>query len=155
LVENGYESAGKHREIARFFHNFSPETLSRKRYNHGASFDGSALHDRIISEHGGPDGIRDRNGVESALARPKKLAAYENPDAAALAAAYAYGLARNHGFVDGNKRIACVAARVFLADNGFRLVFDPLEAVRTIETLAAGRMTEAELAEWFSARIEA
>ncbi len=63
-----------------------------------------AIHDRQLAEHGGPDGIRDKGLVESALARPQNLAAYESRDAADLAAAYAYGLARNHGFVDGNKR---------------------------------------------------
>ena len=80
-----------------------------------------AIHDRQLAEHGGLDGIRDRGGVESALARPRNLAEYGEPDAAALAAAYAYGLLRNHGFADGNKRTAWVAARLFLADNGCKL----------------------------------
>ena len=67
-----------------------------------------AIHDRQLAEHGGRDGIRDRAMVESALARPAHLAHYGNPDAADLAAAYAYGIAKNHGFVDGNKRTAWV-----------------------------------------------
>ena len=108
-----------------------------------------AIHDRQLAEHGGADGIRDRNAIESALARPLNLAAYGNPDAADLAPAYAYGLASNHGFLDGNKRTAWVAARLFLADNGQRLEFDPLDAIRIMENVAAGRIGEAVLAGWF------
>jgi death-on-curing protein len=112
-----------------------------------------ALHDRLIAEHGGPDGLRDRNALESALARPQNLATYENPDAASLAAAYAFGVARNHGFLDGNKRTAWVLARLFLADNGFVLSFDAIDAVRTVEALAAGSLDEVQLAAWFRARL--
>ena len=112
-----------------------------------------ALHDRLIAEHGGPDGLRDRNALESALARPQNLASYENPDAASLAAAYAFGVARNHGFLDGNKRTAWVLARLFLADNGFVLSFDAIDAVRTVEALAAGSLDEVQLAAWFRARL--
>ncbi|MBW8725442.1 MAG: type II toxin-antitoxin system death-on-curing family toxin [Inquilinus limosus] len=114
-----------------------------------------ALHDRQLAEHGGPDGVRDPGAVESALARPMNLAAYGTPDAADLAAAYAFGLARNHGFVDGNKRTAWVVARLFLADNGYRLRFDPVEAVKTVETLAAGSLGESQLAAWFRDRLQA
>jgi len=112
-----------------------------------------AIHDRQVAEHGGLDGVRDQGAVESALARSQNLAAYTEPDASALAAAYAYGLARNHGFADGNKRTAWVIARVFLADNGYRLVFDPADAVRTVESLAAGALSEDQLASWFRQRI--
>ena len=112
-----------------------------------------AIHDRQLAEHGGPEGVRDAGALESALARPRNLAAYEQPDAAALAAAYAYGLARNHPFADGNKRTAWVVARVFLATNGRRLEFDPRDAVRTIEALAAGTLSEPELATWFRQRV--
>ena len=114
-----------------------------------------ALHDRQLAEHGGPDGVRDPGAVESALARPLNLAAYGTPDAADLAAAYAFGLARNHGFVDGNKRTAWVAARLFLADNGYRLRFDPVDAVKTVEALAAGSLGESQLAAWFRDRLQA
>ena len=107
-----------------------------------------AVHDAQLAEHGGPSGVRDQGAVESALARPQNLAAYGEPDAAALAAAYAFGLARNHGFVDGNKRTAWIAARLFLADNGVRLVFDKAEAVRMVEGLAAGVVTEEAFAGW-------
>ena len=112
-----------------------------------------ALHDRLTAEHGGPDGLRDRNALESALARPQNLTAYENPDAASLAAAYAFGVARNHGFLDGNKRTAWVLARLFLADNGYVLSFDAIDAVRTVEALAAGNLDEVQLAAWFRARL--
>jgi death-on-curing protein len=114
-----------------------------------------ALHDRQLAEHGGPDGVRDPDAVESALARPLNLAACGAPDAADLAAAYAFGLARNHGFVDGNKRTSWVVARLFLADNGYRLRFDPVEAVKTVEALAAGSLDENQLAAWFRDRLQA
>jgi death-on-curing protein len=112
-----------------------------------------AIHDRQLAEHGGPDGIRDRELIESALARPLNLVTYGDPDAADLAAAYAFGISRNHGFVDGNKRTAWVIARLFLADNGHRLKFDPTEAVKTMEAVAAGTLSEADLAAWFRARV--
>lgn len=112
-----------------------------------------AVHDRQLAEHGGLDGVRDKRAVESALTRPQNLDVYANADAAALAAAYTYGLARNHGFADGNKRTAWVVARLFLADNGYRLRFDPVDAVRTMEMVASGDLGEAELANWFRQRI--
>jgi len=112
-----------------------------------------AVHDRQISEHGGLDGVRDQGAVESALARPRNLAAYGDPDAAAVAASYAFGFARNHGFADGNKRTAWILARVFLADNGYRLRFDPIDAIRMVEALAAGALEEVTVADWFRQRI--
>lgn len=112
-----------------------------------------ALHDRQLAEHGGPPGTRDAGALESALARPINLAAYGEPDAASLAASYAFGLARNHSFVDGNKRTAWVTARLFLAANEIRLVFDKEEAVRTMLALASGNLTEDTLADWFRERI--
>ncbi len=95
----------------------------------------------------------DAGSLEAALARPQNLANYAEPDAAALAASYAYGLTRSHPFADGNKRTGWVVARLFPADNGYRLQFDPADAVRTIESVAAGTVTESELAEWFRQRI--
>lgn len=114
-----------------------------------------AVHESQLATHGGLDGIRDLNSIESALARPEQLDGYGNPkpDAADLAAAYAYSLARNHGFSDGNKRTAWVIARVFLADNGFKLQFSTIDAIRTMEAVAGGSLTEPELAEWFRKRI--
>ncbi|MDE0004471.1 MAG: type II toxin-antitoxin system death-on-curing family toxin [Rhodospirillaceae bacterium] len=112
-----------------------------------------AVHDRQLAEHGGLDGIRDPGAIDSTLARPVNLAAYGDPDAASLAAAYACGLSMNHGFLDGNKRTAWVTARLFLADNVYGLEFDPADAVRTMEGVAAGRVGEDELAEWFRSRL--
>ncbi len=112
-----------------------------------------AIHDRQLSDHGGLEGLRDLGAVESALARPQNLAAYGNPDAADLAAAYAFGLAMNHGFEDGNKRVAWVVARLFLADNGCRLTFDKIDAICTTWALAAGELSEQALAGWFRARL--
>lgn len=112
-----------------------------------------AVHDRQLAEHGGLDGIRDRNVIESALARPQNLAAYGSPDAADLAAAYAFGLSRNHGFLDGNKRTAWVISRLFLADNGVRIAFDPFQAIATMQAVAAGALGEPELAAWFRQRV--
>ena len=112
-----------------------------------------AIHDRQIAEHGGLAGVLDAGRVEAALAHPRNLAAYESPDAASLAAAYAHRVARSHGFADGNKRTGWVAARLFLADNGFRLRFDPADAVRTMESVAAGALSEQELAAWFRQRM--
>ncbi len=113
----------------------------------------NAVHDRQLAEHGGSEGVRDAGGIESALARPVNLAHYGAPDAADLAAAYAYGLSKNHGFVDGNKRTAWIAARLFLADNGYRLSFDPRDAIRIMEHVASGVVTETELAGWFRDRL--
>lgn len=113
-----------------------------------------AIHDRQLAEHGGGSGTRDRGLIESALARPQQLAAYGNPDVAALAAAYAIGIAKNHGFVDGNKRTAWVVCRLFLALNGSDLQFDKVEAVKVVEKVAAGEMVEAEFAEWLRVRIQ-
>ena len=112
-----------------------------------------AIHDRQIAEHGGASGVRDSGVIESALARPMNLAAYGVPDAAELAAAYAFGLARKHGFVDGNKRTAWVTARVFLADNNQNLKFDPFDAVRIMEEIAGGETSESELTDWFRPRL--
>ena len=112
-----------------------------------------AVHDRQIAEHGGLDGVRDPGALESALARPVHLAGYANPEVADLAAAYAYGLARNHSFADGNKRTAWIVARLFLADNGYRFPFDKAEAVRTVEALAAGTLSQDDLASWFRSRL--
>jgi death on curing protein len=114
-----------------------------------------AIHDEQIAEHGGLPGVRDMALVESALARPRNLVAYDAPDAAALAAAYAYGLARNHGFSDGNKRTAYVAALVFLLANGWDFTASDTDSVETILLLAAGRLEEAALADWFRQNMRA
>ena len=113
-----------------------------------------AVHDRQLAEHGGGAGIRDQALLESALARPVNQWAYgEVDDLATLAAAYAFGIARNHPFVDGNKRTAWVFARLFLALNGAELEFAPEDAIRTMLALAAGELGEEELAQWFRERV--
>jgi len=109
-----------------------------------------AIHSRQISEHGGRPGIRDEGLLLSALARPQNLAAYGDPppDLAALAASYAYGIARNHPFIDGNKRVALVAARTFLLINGGDLVASQEQKYVTFLRLAEGGLSEDELAGW-------
>ena len=108
-----------------------------------------ALHDRQLAEHGGPSGLRDAGMFASAMARSVNQWSYGEDDLCALAAAYAFGLARNHPFSDGNKRTAWVTARLFLRKNGLALSFDELDAIRTVERLAAGELSEDELADWF------
>jgi death-on-curing protein len=107
-----------------------------------------AVHDEQLAEHGGAARTRDTALFESALARPVNLAVYGVPDAAALAAAYAYGIARNHPFVDGNKRTAFVAMELFLACNGYELIAEDADCVVTMLGVAAGTIDEAQLAEW-------
>ena len=107
-----------------------------------------AAHEEQLADHGGSPGIRDAGLLDSALARPLNRAAYGKPDAAELAAAYAFGLAANHPFVDGNKRIAFVAMELFLALNGHELVADDAGCVMTMLAMAAGTMKEADFAEW-------
>lgn len=114
-----------------------------------------AIHHRQISEHGGSEGLRDEGLLASALARPQNVLAYAQPppDLAALAAAYAYGIARNHPFVDGNKRTALVAARTFLLLNGVNLEANQDEKYLTFLQLAQGTLTEEQLADWIRKRI--
>jgi len=107
-----------------------------------------AAHDEQLAEHGGPSGIRDPGLFESALARAQNLAAYGKPDAATLAASYAFGLAKNHPFIDGNKRIALIALEYFLELNGYALIADDAQCVLAILSLAAGDLDEKALAQW-------
>ena len=112
-----------------------------------------AAHAEQLAEHGGGDGVRDLGLFESAMARPQNLAAYGEPDAAALAASYAFGLARNHPFLDGNKRTAAVVMEAFLNANEFTLGANNAEIVVVIIALAAGELGEDELAAWLRERI--
>jgi death-on-curing protein len=107
-----------------------------------------AIHEEHLAEHGGGAGLRDPGLLESALARPINLAAYERPDLAALAASYAVALAKNHPFIDGNKRTAFVALELFLALNGAELVASDVECVMTMFALASGEIDEPALADW-------
>lgn len=108
-----------------------------------------AAHREQLIAHGGGDGVRDVRLLESAMARPQNLLGYGKPDLAALAAAYAYGIARNHPFIDGNKRTALVVSETFIALNGAELIATDAEVVVAFLALASGDLTEDELASWF------
>ena len=108
-----------------------------------------AIHNRQIAEHGGLSGVRDANALASALGRPKNKFAYGEPSIFELAAAYGFGIATNHPFADGNKRTAYVVSVLFLALNGYRVEAGQDEKYRTFLDLAAGKLSEAELTEWF------
>ncbi|KQP23935.1 death-on-curing protein [Methylobacterium sp. Leaf102] len=107
-----------------------------------------AIHARQLKLFGGPSGLRDEGALESALGRPVNRVAYGEADLAELAAAYAFGIAKNHPFIDGNKRAALLALVVFLGLNDIDFVTDEAEAVVMIRGLAAGEITEAGLARW-------
>lgn len=113
-----------------------------------------AIHDRQIARHGGAPGMRDRSLLEAGCARPLNQAAYGTPTLAELAAAYAYGIAKAHAFVDGNKRTAFVTALTFLRLNGLGFRPDPIQGVRMMEDLASGDVTEASFAGWLEGGIE-
>jgi death-on-curing protein len=112
------------------------------------------LHEESLAEHGGGSGLRDEGLFESALARPVNLALDGTPDLAALAASYGVGLAKNHPFVDGNKRVAFLAVGLFLSNNGYRLVCTQVEATLTMLGVAAGTVDEAGFATWLRAHLE-
>ena len=114
-----------------------------------------AAHEEQLAEHGGARGVRDGGMLESAMARPQNLVAYGDPDAADLAAAYAFGIARNHPFVDGNKRTAAVVSETFLVLNGYALDCGDVDLVVTFLSLAAGELSAETLAEWFRAHLVA
>jgi death-on-curing protein len=109
-----------------------------------------AIHERQLREHGGPPGVRDLGALESALGRPVNRWAYEAADLAQLAAAYAFGIAKNHPFIDGNKRTALLALVTFLGLNDIDFVADEAEAVVMIRGLAAGEIGEVVLARWIA-----
>ncbi len=113
-----------------------------------------AMHETLIRDYGGSGGVRDEGLLESALARPQNQLAYGDPSLAEMAAAYAFGIARNHPFVDGNKRTALMAAYAFLRMNGLRLNAPEVEAATVIRDLAAGEIDEPELAAWITANLE-
>ena len=114
-----------------------------------------AIHDEQIAEHGGAARVRDLGLLESALARLQHLAAYDpEADAAALAVAYAFGVARNHPFIDGNKRTALVVLELFLELNGCSLGADDADCVATVLALAAGDLDEAALVAWVRQHVD-
>ena len=109
------------------------------------------LHAESLAEHGGGQGLRDEGLLDSALTRPQNLAAYGNPDHAALAASYGLGLAKNHAFVDGNKRAALLATDLFLYLNGWRLTASQADTTLAMLSLAAGELSEDAFAAWLRA----
>lgn len=115
------------------------------------------IHKRQIAEHGGSDGVRDEGLLLSALARPQNLLAYseETPEISALAASYGFGIAKNHPFIDGNKRTALVVTRTFLLLNGFNLNATQEEKYMTFLKLAEGNLSEEDLAAWIKEKIQA
>jgi death on curing protein len=113
-----------------------------------------AIHDEQIAEHGGLGGVRDLPLLQSALARPQNLEAYGNPDVADLAAAYAFGIAHNHPFLDGNKRTAWVVAEAFLLKNAYELTASDQDALMTMLAVADSSMPEPEFAAWLRTHIQ-
>ncbi|GGZ21110.1 type II toxin-antitoxin system death-on-curing family toxin [Asticcacaulis endophyticus] len=107
-----------------------------------------AIHDEQLAEHGGLAGIRDLKLLQSAVARPQQIMHYGQPDIAELAAAYGYGISRNHPFMDGNKRTAFVAVELFLILNGFELTADDAACVLTMLNVASDDITETDFADW-------
>ena len=107
-----------------------------------------AVHDEQLAEHGGSAGVRDAGLLESALAKPQNLAAYGEPNVVDLAASYGFGIARNHPFIDGNKRTAFVAVELFLDLNGYELTATDADCVLTMLALAAGEIDEAAFTNW-------
>jgi len=112
-----------------------------------------AVHQEQLAEHGGPAGVRDEGLLATAMGRPQNRALYESPDAAALAASYAFGIARNHPFTDGNKRTAFVAMEVFLDLNGFELRASDHDCVFAMLKLAEGQLDEEALAQWIRSHL--
>jgi death on curing protein len=106
------------------------------------------IHDDQIASHGGAYGLLNAGMLESALSRPQNLYAYEQPDIFTLAAAYGYGIAKNHAFIDGNKRTAFMVMFTFLLANGWRFVVPEPEVVITMQQVAAGEISETTLADW-------
>ena len=123
-------------------------TVSKKDYVWISELFAVAIHDRQLAEHGGPSGTRDNTLLQSALSKPQNVNAYGDPDLAELAASYAFGIARNHPFVDGNKRTAFVVCETFLALNGVELTASDVDCVLIMQDLAAGEITEVEFAAW-------
>lgn len=113
-----------------------------------------AVHEAQLAEHGGGTGIRDMGLFESALGRAANLATYGAPDVAELAAAYGYGISRNHPFIDGNKRTGYVAMELFLQLNGYELRATDADCVLTMLAVAAGDISETALAEWIRSNTE-
>lgn len=112
------------------------------------------IHEQSLAQHGGREGLRDAGALESALAYPQNLYAYEDAKFARLAAGYLFSICKAHAFVDGNKRTVWAAMRAFLIINGVELEYDELEAIRFVEQVAAGELTFEDVAAWIGTRID-
>ena len=112
-----------------------------------------AVHNDQIARHGGGEGLRDAGGLDSALTYPQNLAAYGDPDMAELAAGYLFAIAKNHAFVDGNKRTAWTVMRLFLGLNGGKLDYDKFEAVKFVEGVAGGTTDYEGARDWIAKRL--
>lgn len=112
------------------------------------------IHEQSLAQHGGGEGLRDGGALESALAYPQNLYAYEDAKFDRLAAGYLFAICKAHAFVDGNKRTAWAAMRAFLIINGVELEYDELEAIRFVEQVAAGELTFENVAAWIGTRID-
>ena len=112
------------------------------------------IHEQSLAQHGGGEGLRDGGALESALAYPQNLYAYEDAEIERLAAGYLFAKCKAHAFVDGNKRTAWAAMRAFLIINGVELEYDELEAIRFVEQVAAGELTFEDVAAWIGTRID-
>ncbi len=109
-----------------------------------------ALHERLVAGFGGLTGVRDQGLLESAMARPRQLAAYGSAGIVELASAYAAGIVRNHPFIDGNKRVGFMLAYIFLVRNGYRFTASEAAATRAVLDLASGALSEQEFARWLA-----
>jgi len=113
-----------------------------------------AVHNDQIARHGGGEGLRDAGGLDSALAYPQNLAAYGDPGMAELATGYLFAIAKNHAFVDGNKRTAWVTCNIFIEMNGGELVFDKFDAVKFVEGVAGGVIDYDGARDWIAGRLK-
>jgi death-on-curing protein len=124
--------------------------MTKKEWDWVTVEDAILAHQQSISNYGGSDGIRDEGGLESALAYPKNLDAYGDPGMPELAAGYLFAIAKNHAFVDGNKRTAWTVMRLFVGLNGGKLNYDKLEAVKFVEGVAGGTIDFEGARDWIA-----
>jgi len=128
--------------------------MTEKDWDWVTAEDAILAHQQSIANYGGSDGIRDFGGLESALAYPKNLAAYGNPGMAELAAGYLFAIAKNHAFVDGNKRTAWTVMRLFIGLNGGKLEYDKFDAVKFVEGVAGGVIDYDGARDWIAGRLK-
>ena len=128
--------------------------MTEKDWDWVTAEDAILAHQQSIANYGGSDGIRDIGGLESALAYPKNLAAYSDPGMAELAAGYLFAIAKNHAFVDGNKRTAWTVMRLFIGLNGGKLEYDKFDAVKFVEGVAGGTIDYDGARDWIAGRLK-